>query len=97
MYIYFTDIAVDKPASQFPEPSDPTPHPASNALSGDDQCTDDYSQTDTDGASYSWWSVYLRGTCIINKVTVAAKGIVVSMLLFSPLRYEIKHILIICD
>ena len=82
---------MDKPASQFPELSDPSLHPASNALFGNDTCTSDYSQTGTDGASYSWWSVYLGGTCTITKVTVAAKGIVVSMLLFNPLIYGIEH------
>ena len=71
------DIAVGKPASQFPELSDPSLYPASNALSGDDQCTDGYSQTGTDGASYSWWSVYLGGSCSVTRVTVAAKGTVV--------------------
>ena len=73
--LYILDIAVGKSAYQQPELSDPSFHPASNALSGDDKCTDDYSQTGIDGAVFSWWSVYLGGTCTVTSVSVAAKGI----------------------
>ena len=58
------------------------PHPASNALSGPLHCSSSsYTEVAKTGRSLAGWSAYLGGTCTITKVTVAAKGLIITAMI----------------
>ena len=80
IYFFWSDLVKNHTETDHQPKLENDPHPASNALSGPLHCSDSsYTEVAKTGTSFARWSGYLGGPCKITKVTVAAKGLIITV------------------